>query len=147
MQAASQRRPLFTEDSPQGEWVHFQGKQLCHFHCCLPFKLESSHKGKRICFHQSQLFPLRIHPILEKLHSPGKQTGSNENCLLLMEVYPYTLQYYGTPPCCLAPFYIEKQLLLLPVGLPGEQSLPPKMRYTPKRKNLLSRKQILFFMI
>ena len=32
----------------KGVWVHFQGKQLCHFHCCLPNKLRSFHKGKNL---------------------------------------------------------------------------------------------------
>ena len=26
--------------------VHLQGKQFCHFHCCLQYKLGSCHKGK-----------------------------------------------------------------------------------------------------
>ena len=25
---------------PLGKWVHFQGKQLCHFQCYFPYKLE-----------------------------------------------------------------------------------------------------------
>ena len=28
--------------------LYFQVKQACHFHCCLPYKLGSSHKGKNL---------------------------------------------------------------------------------------------------
>ena len=35
-------------DTYYGELVHFQGKLLCHFHCWLPYKLGSSHKGKSL---------------------------------------------------------------------------------------------------
>ena len=38
---------------------------------------------KRICFHQSKIFPLRVDPILGRLYSPGKQTGSHKYCLPL----------------------------------------------------------------
>ena len=40
----------------QGEWVHFQGKQLCHFHCCLLCKLGSSHTGKNLLLLEQILF-------------------------------------------------------------------------------------------
>ena len=52
---------------------------------------------ERICSHWSKFFPLRVDPILERLHPACKQTGSLKNCLPLktcrkkMEVYPYTL--------------------------------------------------------
>ena len=62
------------------EWVHFQRKKLCHFHCCLPYKLASSHKEKNLLPSQ-QILPLRVHSLFGRLLPPGKQTGSHENCL------------------------------------------------------------------
>ena len=38
---------------------------------------------ERICSHWSKFFPLRVDPILGRLYPPGKQTGSQENCLPL----------------------------------------------------------------
>ena len=60
----------------------FRGSNSIIFHCCLPYKLGSSHK-KRICSHWSKFFPLRVDPFLGRLRPPGKQTGSHENYLPL----------------------------------------------------------------
>ena len=44
----------------------------------------------------SKFFPLRVDPIMKRLHCPGKQTGSHKSCFPLqnwwkkMEVYPHT---------------------------------------------------------
>ena len=38
---------------------------------------------ERICSHQSKFFPLRVDLIFGSLFPPGKQTGSQENCLPL----------------------------------------------------------------
>ena len=74
--------------------MHFQGKQLCHSHCCL----NSGHfLKKRICSHRSKFFHLRVDPILGRFPSLEKQIGSHYNCLYLktwrrkIEVYQYIL--------------------------------------------------------
>ena len=52
--------------------------------------------NKIICSPRSIFFSLRVDPILEELHSPGKQTGSRKNCSTFvndrkrLEVYPHT---------------------------------------------------------
>ena len=52
--------------------MHFQGKQLCHSYCCLPYKLGSSRKGKNL-FPSEQIYSFKIRSNLVRLHSPGKQ--------------------------------------------------------------------------
>ena len=60
--------------------------------CCLPHKFGSSHKGKNLLPLEHILY-CKSRPILGRLHPPGKQIGSYENCLPLktsgkkMEMY------------------------------------------------------------
>ena len=60
----------------------FRGSN-CHFHCCLPYILVSSHKGKNLPPLGGKFFPFRVDPALGRLCPPGKQTGSHEYCLPL----------------------------------------------------------------
>ena len=43
-----------------GDLVHCQGKQLCHFHCCLPCKLGSSHEVKKLLLSEVNVYTLRV---------------------------------------------------------------------------------------
>ena len=56
----------------------------CSIHVCL-----SSQWGKllkeRICSCRSKFFLLRVSPIVERLHCPGNQTGTCQNCLHLFK--------------------------------------------------------------
>ena len=45
-----------------GEWIHFQGKQLCHFHFCLSWQWELT--LRRIA-PRSKFFPSREDTIFE----------------------------------------------------------------------------------
>ena len=49
---------LCCSDVPGGEWIHFQGKQLCHFHYS-PFP-QGQLFMKRICSSWSKFFPLIV---------------------------------------------------------------------------------------
>ena len=64
----------------------FRGSNSINFHFCLP-----SHEGqllkKRICSYRSKFSPLRVDPILGKLHFPGQQTGT-----CLQELSPNVLR-------------------------------------------------------
>ena len=62
-----------------GEWVHVQGKQLCHNHNCFLYRMGSSHKGKNLFpleqIH-SKILPLeQIHQLKSRSHF-GKTTSS-----------------------------------------------------------------------
>ena len=52
----------------------------CHY--CLPYKFGSSHKGKNL-LPSEQILYFKRRPYFGETSSPGKQTGSHENCLPL----------------------------------------------------------------
>ena len=52
--------------------IHFQEKQLCHLHFCLPSEWRPALEE----FAPFGANSLRVGPILEELHHTGKQTGS-----------------------------------------------------------------------
>ena len=57
--------------------LHFQGKQLCNFHCYLPYKLGLSHKGKNLLLLE-QILSFMSKPLLGRLCLPGKHTGNHK---------------------------------------------------------------------
>ena len=66
-------------DPFKGDWVHLEGKQLCHFYFCLPSQYGSTLK-ERICSLWEQILCFRSRHLLEGLHRPGKHTGSHKSC-------------------------------------------------------------------
>ena len=62
----------------EGTRGHFQGKQLSHFHFCLPSLLESTLKGKHL-LHLEQMLSVKLGSVLEGFRFLGIQTGSHKN--------------------------------------------------------------------
>ena len=51
-----------------GDWVHFQGKQLCHFDFCLPSQWGSTLQGKNL-IHMDQILFFKSIPHFGQLLS------------------------------------------------------------------------------
>ena len=79
--------------------MHFQGKQLSHFHFCFPCQCGSTLKEKNLLLLE-QILSVKSRSILERLHHAGKQRESLVSCFPLlfslgekhMKVYSYTIK-------------------------------------------------------
>lgn len=58
--------------------VHFQGRQLCHFHFCSPSRKGSVLEGG-VCFHRSNLFPSYVGLNFGRALSAGKANRKSQN--------------------------------------------------------------------
>ena len=105
-----------------GEWIHFQGRQLCHDCFCIPFEKGSTLKRKKLLPRGANSFLFKYPPFQELGIQKSNQKVKNHHPLQwwkILQMYPVQIAVYhitrlSTAYCCICKWKDGKAFNLLP---------------------------------